>query len=186
MTSHHCINKRCKKICKLINENGEKNLKKKAKSFFSSVSWIHNHSFYLRYLFIENNRLKLLENRNYLLSLAALMSGGGTETGPLKKEFIRQLIIFRVVKLEQSVFPDVHINLCELTAVSSYLPHLKGLPDLLKFPPPHSSNCLGDSLRWRWSNFVRNSSNGQIWSVKYELLRFAVKSYLLPLTVSNC
>ena len=64
-------------------------------------------------------------------------------------------------------------------------PTLKGLPDLLNSHPRTAPTVrvvtvveVGDE-----ANFVRNSRNGQIWSVKHELLRFAVQ--ILSLTFNS-
>ena len=69
---------------------------------------------------------------------------------------------------------------------SAYISHFKRSPRPFKLPPPHSSNCLGDSLRLEMERTLFATVvmvRFGVWNTNcWDLL---CKSYLLPLTVSQ-
>ena len=109
------------------------------------------------------------------------MSGSGKELDQSKKS---SSTIFRFKLLSWNSLSKTSIYVSWLP--SAYISHFKRSPRPFKLPPPHSSNCLGDSLRLE----IKRTLFATVVMVRFGVWNtncwdLLCKSYLLPLTVSQ-
>ena len=109
------------------------------------------------------------------------MSGSGKELDQSKKS---SSTIFRFKLLSWNSLSQTSIYVSWLP--SAYISRFKRSPRPFKLPPPHSSNCLGDSLRLE----IKRTLFATVVMVRFGVWNtncwdLLCKSYLLPLTVSQ-